>query len=44
MDNALAAKGLLATAKTGTMPARAETLINIDMDKIPELAVRGLTG
>ena len=32
-DSALAAKGPLATAKKGTMPARAETLINIDMDK-----------
>ena len=43
VDNALAAKGLLATAKTGTVPTKAETLINIDMDEIPELAVRGLT-
>ena len=38
MDNALAAIGLLATAKKGRAPARAETLIDMDMDEIPELA------
>jgi len=38
VDNALAARRLLATAKTGNMPARAETLIDMDMDEIPELA------
>jgi len=35
VDNALAAKRLLATAKKGSAPARAETLIDMDMDEIP---------
>jgi len=35
VDNVLAAIGLLAAAKKGSAPARAEMLIDMDMDEIP---------
>jgi len=38
MDNLLAENGLLALAKTGAAPARVESLIDMDMDEIPELS------
>ena len=38
VDNLLAEKGLLALAKTGAAPARVESLIDMDMDEIPELS------
>ena len=38
VDNLLAEKGLLALAKTGGAPARVESLIDMDMDEIPELS------
>jgi len=38
MDNLLAEKGLLALAKTDAAPARVESLIDMDMDEIPELS------
>jgi len=38
VDNLLAARGLLALAKKGGAPARAESLIDMDMDEIPELS------
>ena len=38
VDNLLAEKGLLALAKMGAAPARVESLIDMDMDEIPELS------